>query len=259
MKIKDIMTKDVVTADKDTHLSTVLNLMEKHGISKLPATEDGEVVGIIGDGHIADELGSLKSAGKPASALHASSVMQREFHALTPDTDVSELRTRFTEENGLGLFPVLFGENLVGVVTKADLLGLVEDQTPLEQFMVQELHSVEPEDRVVHARRIMLDEQVERLPVIAEGKVVGVITEMDLAFGFARFRDQVPANHQENQIRNFLVEDVMERRVVTAPPSMPAQKAAQRMLDEDVGCLPVVDASGTIQGMVTRSDLIDLT
>lgn len=256
MQIKDIMTKDVVSVDKDERLQQVLRLMRKHTISKLPVVDEGELVGVIADGHIADELGALKNAGIPASSLHASSAMAREFHTLSPYDDVAGLVERFQEDGGLGLFPVVNGTSLLGVVTKADILGLVTEGTPLRDIMVTELHAVKPQDRVIHARRIMIDHGVERLPVIDDGRVVGIVAETDVAYGFEQFKKQVPKNHQENQLDQFLVEDIMTRRVVTAPPDMPAEEAAARMREEDVGCLPVVDAAGTVQGMVTRTDLI---
>ena len=79
MKAKDLMTKDVLTVDKDERLETVLDLMRKHRVSKLVVVEKGAVVGVVTDGDVADELGAIKNRGVPASHLHASSAMRRRF------------------------------------------------------------------------------------------------------------------------------------------------------------------------------------
>lgn len=258
MDINDVMTEDPVTVTKNERVSRVLEIMDKHDISKLPATKDDGLAGLVTDGHIADELGAQKSAGIDPSSLYASTVMERDVVTAPPDRGVDWLVETFADDGAPSMVPVVFGDDLVGVVTKADLLPLVESEEPVRSFMVEELEAVGPDDRIIHARRLMIDEGVERLPVLEEGRVTGVLAELDVAQGLARFREEIPSRHQSNQLKEFQVEDAMTRRVVTAEPSLGAADAAQRMLDEDVGCLPVVGPNEKIRGLVTRSDLIRL-
>ena len=49
MKVKDVMTKDVISVDKDVNLRQVLKLMKKHEITKIPVVEDKKLVGVITD------------------------------------------------------------------------------------------------------------------------------------------------------------------------------------------------------------------
>lgn len=258
MDIKDVMTEEPVTVTKDERVSRVLEIMDKHDVSKLPATKDGGLVGLVTDGDVADELGAQRSAGIDPSSLYASTVMTRDVATAPPDRGADWLVDLFTEDDEPSMVPVVFGDDLVGVVTKADLLPQVDDDTPLRDIMVEELEVVDPDDRIIHARRIMLDEGVERLPVLEAGRVTGILAELDVAQGLARFREEIPSRHQSNQLKEFQVEDAMTRRVVTADHDLPAREAAQRMLDEDVGCLPVVGPREKIQGLVTRTDLIRL-
>ena len=53
MKIKEIMTKDVVYVDKDVDLKYVLKLMKKHNITKIPVLENKKLIGVITDNIIA--------------------------------------------------------------------------------------------------------------------------------------------------------------------------------------------------------------
>lgn len=256
MKAKDLMTKDVQTIDKDERLETVLDNMRKQRVSKLVVTEKGRVVGIVNDGDIADELGALKNRGVPASQLHATSAMRRKFPTASPDTDVATLVQLLVEQDA-GIVPVMHDDVCVGVVTASDLLPHVRATTPLSDVMESHVQAVAPTDRVIHARRLMVDHHIERLPVLEGGRVVGIVGEGDIAWGLARFKDTVADNHQSAALQRFLVEDVMQRQVVTATPDTTAVDAVKLMKTRDVGCLPVVRGD-RIVGIVTRSDLLRL-
>jgi len=254
VKVKDVMSREVVTVDKDERLDHVLETMRKHRMSKLVVVEKGKLAGIVTDGDIADELGAIKNKGVLASHLHASSAMRRQFVTASADTDIEKLVPQASED-GAGLVPIMHDSTCVGVVTASDLLKLVTSTARLESLMTAKVLAVQPTDRVVHARRLMVDHHVERLPVLDDGKLVGILGEGDIAFGLARFKESVRDNHQASALQRFLVEDVYQRNVVTGALDMTAREAAERMLKEDVGCLPVMRGDRMV-GIVTRSDLI---
>ena len=256
MKAKDLMTKDVQTIDKDERLETVLEIMRKRHFSKLVVTEKGKVVGVVTDGDIADELGAIKNRGVPASHLHVTSAMRRRFAFVSPDAEMVQVLKLLVEDDA-GIVPVMHDDVCVGVVTASDLLPHVRATTPLSEVMTPHVHAVAPTDRVIHARRMMVDNHVERLPVLDAGRVVGIVGEGDIAWGFARFKDSVADNHQRAALQRFLVEDVMQRQVVTGTPEMTAADAVKLMRSRDVGSLPVVRGD-RIVGIVTRSDLLRL-
>ena len=257
MKAKELMTREVVAIDKDERLETVLTLMQKHRVSKLVVQEKGRIVGIVTDGDIADELGAIKNKGVPASQLHASSAMRRTFERVTPEADLAAV-LKVLMEDDVGLVPVCHDDQCVGVVTGSDLLKLVKGAKPVSEVMTsRDLHVVQPSDRVIHARRVMLDTGVERLPVLDHGKLVGIVGEGDIAQGLARFKTTVRDNHQPAALQRFLVEDVMQRTVITTTPEATVQEAIRTMLSEDVGSLPVLRGDRLV-GMLTRTDLLKL-
>ena len=257
MKAKELMSREVVAVDKDERLETVLTLMQKHRVSKLVVQEKGRIVGIVTDGDIADELGAIKNKGVPASHLHASSAMRRTFERVTADADLSVVLKALMADD-VGLVPVCHDDACVGVVTGSDLLKLVKSARPVSEVMTsRDLHVVQPTDRVIHARRVMLDTGVERLPVLDHGKLVGIVGEGDIAQGFARFKTTVRDNHQPAALQRFLVEDVMMRTVITATPETTAEEAVKIMLREDVGSLPILRGDRLV-GMLTRTDLLKL-
>jgi CBS domain-containing protein len=245
---------------KQDRIENVLDLMRKHNISKIPVVDDGRLVGIITDGEVLEELGAAKNRSISPTNLHVSGAMQRDVKTVLPDTEMRAV-VETCKQEGVGMVPVVEsnpGGRLLGVITKADLLRLVDSKAPVRDVMKKQLHSVEPTDRLIHARRLMMDHGIERLPVLDQGKLVGILSEMDIALALDDFKKRYSPEHQKNQIKNLLVEDVMKRQVITAPPDLTAKAAAERMRAEDIGCLPVVTGDDHIAGMVTRTDLIRL-
>jgi CBS domain-containing protein len=263
-KASDIMTSKPVVVHRQDRIENVLELMRKHGLSKIPVVDDGKLVGILHDGDILEELGAFKNREISPTTMHVSGAMQRKFEVAFPDTDLKVVVEACKQDN-VGLLPVVERNNgnpegkLVGVITKADLLPLVQSSTPLRDLMKKTLHSVGPDERLIHARRLMVDHGIERLPVLDQGRLVGILGEMDIAIALDRFKKHVSVEHQKNQIKDLHVRDVMVTEVVTAPPDWTAKKAAQVMKERDVGCLPIVQGApgeNRIAGMVTRTDLL---
>lgn len=256
MKAKDLMTKEVLAVDKDERLETVLDTMTKHRVSKVVVVEKGHIVGVLTDGDIADELGAIKNRGVPASHLHASSAMRKKFPSVAPDADIRSVVEMLIEEDA-GIVPVVMDHVCLGVITASDALSLVTSDKPLADIATNHLHVVSPDDRVIHARRVMMDHHVERVPVLDHGKLVGLVGEMDIARGFARFKSTVADKHQAAAIQRFLVKDIMQQTVITGTPEMTARQAVVLMKKEDVGSLPIMRGE-RITGIVTRTDLLRL-
>lgn len=254
MKVRDVMTQAIVTVAKDRNLKDVLSLMGQHNITKIPVVEDGDLQGIVTDGKIADKLGRIHNKLIQTTTLHASSVMEKDFLIAHPDQDLAILLVDVGKP-GLTMVPVVQGKKLVGIVTKADLLKLVQSQQKVSEIMKTEVRSVSPGERLVHARRLILDHEVARLPVLEGGRVQGIIAEHEIASAFAGFK-QADAHVQRTNIRDLEVGPYMVRKVVTGRPDMSVKEAAQVMMREHVGGLPIVGDNGQIQGIVTRTDLI---
>src|ERR1041385_8394694 len=248
------MSTAIVTVGKDRNLKDVLALMEQHKITKIPVVQDGNLVGIVTDGKIADKLGREHNKGVQTTTMHASAVMEKDFVVAHPDEDLANLLADVGKP-GLTMIPVVQGKKLVGVVTKADLLRLVKSDVQLSGIMQTRLKSVAPGERLVHARRLLLDNDIARLPVLENGKVAGILSEHEIANAFAAFKG-ADAHVQKANVRDLEVGPYMRRPVVTAKGTMTAKEAAKKMLDEQVGALPVVDSRGVVEGIVTRTDLI---
>lgn len=255
MNVRDVMATDIITVTKDRNLKDVLAMMRKHNVTKLPVVEgDGILLGIVTDGMIADKLGREHNKLVQLTTMHASSVMEKDFLVAHPDEPLETL-LKDVGKPGLTMVPVVQGKMLVGVVTKADLLKLVKSETPVDSLMKREVKAVTPQERLIHARRLLLDNDIARLPVLEGGRIQGIIAEHEIAEAFAQLKS-ADSHVQRVNIRDLQVEPFMRRRVVTARAGTSAKAAAKLMMDNHVGGLPVLNEAGTIQGIVTRTDLI---
>jgi acetoin utilization protein AcuB len=141
------------------------------------------------------------------------------------------------------------------VVTKADLLPLVKSKNSLYSIMQRKVHSISLDDRVIHARRIMISENIARLPVLEEKKLVGIISDIEIALAFASLKKSFSLGKQKHHLDEMLVKDAMRARVIWTKPSISIFDAAQLMLKQNIGALPLLENEKLV-GMVTRTDLI---
>jgi len=254
MKVKEIMTTKIISVDKDDSLKHVLDLMKKYDITKIPVLEEKKFFGLVTDNVIAYKLGSIRKRSVTASRLHASSVTEKEVMTVTAEEEVKNI-LKSVGEPGPTMLPVVEKGKLVGVVTKADLLPMVKSKNSLYSIMQRKLHAVSLDDRVIHARRIMISENIARLPVLEEKKLVGIISDIEIALAFASLKKSFSLGRQKHHLDELLVKDAMRSPVISTTPSISIFDAAQLMLNQNVGALPLVENEKLV-GMVTRTDLI---
>jgi CBS domain-containing protein len=255
MKVKDIMTTDVVTVDKDVDLRHVMKLMKKHDITKIPVLDDKKLIGMITDNNIAYKLGSIKTKGIPAARLHASSVTDKKIECINPDTDLKTVLKK-VGKTGPTMLCVTDDSNLLGVITKADLLPLVKSKKQLKDIMNKKIFMVSSDERVIHARRIMLDENIARLPVVDNGRLVGVISDNEIAFALAEIKRSLPLGRQKKRLEDLLIGDIMKSPAIWTDPNMTAEQAASIMMKNNVGALPLLENEKLV-GIVSRTDILN--
>jgi len=254
MKVKEIMTTKIIAVDKDDSLNHVLNLMKKYDITKIPVLEEKKFFGLVTDNVIAYKLGSIRKRGVTASRLHASSVTEKKIQVISPEEEVKNI-LKTVGEPGPTMLPIVEKNKLVGIVTKADLLPLVKSKNQLHTIMQRKVLTVSPDDRVIHARRIMITQNIARLPVLQDNQLVGIISDIEIALALASLKKSYSIGKQKHHLDELLVGDAMRSPVVWSSPSIRIYDAAQLMLSQNIGALPLLE-NDKLVGMVTRTDLL---
>jgi len=127
----------------------------------------------------------------------------------------------------------------------------------VKELMTEHVETVERNDELSLAEDIMKMNRVRHLPVMEDGRLVGVLSQRDLflaalstAMGFG-----------EKASKAFLatvpVKEVMADDLVTVAPSDDLKQAARLMSERKIGCLPVVE-DGRLVGILTESDFLKL-
>ncbi len=127
----------------------------------------------------------------------------------------------------------------------------------ISKWMKRSILTVKPRDTVRRARELMEEDRVNQLPVVSNGRLLGIITDRDVRDAFPSvFDHRRPAKSAGGVPENMTVENVMTANVLTLAPHDSVADAARLMRRERVGAVPIVDA-GHLVGIITRSDVLD--
>jgi acetoin utilization protein AcuB len=129
----------------------------------------------------------------------------------------------------------------------------------IAKWMRHPVHSVKPRDSIRHAREMMAEHRINQLPVVVDGRVVGIVTDRDLRDAFPSVFDVArskAAHEAAPGLDGIVVETVMSTKVLILGPNDSVTAAAQLMRQERIGAVPIVDR-GRLVGILTRSDLLD--
>ncbi|MDD3976606.1 CBS domain-containing protein [Methanomicrobium antiquum] len=251
--IKDVMSKPVTIA-KSAVITEALDKMLDLGVDPLIVTNNGGVAGTISRKSIADILGSKKTSAISPTKIHVANRTDENFTSAYPDQD-AELLIPLLQEYKVVV--VLDEEHrLVGKVDATDLLSVMLPEASVENIM-QIAHTIHPGERVVHLRRKMMDEGVTKYVVIDEekGDVVGVVTETDIAKSMRSFRENVGDNHQEYQVRNLFVNDIMTSPALAVDVETDIDAIKDLIITKKISSVPVLK-DGRLVGIISKDALL---
>lgn len=113
--------------------------------------------------------------------VHVKDIMSSNVHVLNPDDTVQEaLQTMFREKH-MG-YPVIDDGNLVGIITFEDISKIPEDQRDIQirEIMTKKLITSPPEEDAVETLDKIKRHRIGRIPVVEDGRLVGIISKTDL-------------------------------------------------------------------------------
>lgn len=266
MKVKEIVTPEVICVEVPSTRSDVLASMEKTGHYGFPVVKKGtkQLVGIV------TKRDLLKNPDENQTAL----LMTRNSVTLGPEEDVKKAITIMVEKN-IRRLPVIQGEDVVGIVTVADIIhkaiARLEVNDPVKPYVKRVLPAIWEKTPLKVAYELMRLAEARSMPVLNdEGRLSGIVTDEDLInVGDVSFKDKpadIKASSEsewdwdsvavlmigkgELTFPNSTVGEVMTKEVVSVTELTPISECARRMRKNNLDQLPVLNAQGNLVGMV---------
>ena len=115
----------------------------------------------------------------------------------------------------------------------------------IREAMTSNPTTVEPATTAADAARTMKSEDVGSLPIVEGGRLVGVITDRDLAI-------RVVA---EGKSADTTLGEIASKDVVTVDPQQSLEEAARLMAEHQVRRLPVTEEDGRLVGILAQADV----
>ena len=122
-------------------------------------------------------------------------------------------------------------------------------------FMTKDVITCEPDEKITKVIDLMNTKHIHRLPVVdANGKLTGMITEGMIA-GANNSATSLSIFELNYLLSKTDVKTVMIKNVISIRENELMEEAAQKMLQNDIGCLPVTDRDGKVVGILTQNDI----
>lgn len=120
--------------------------------------------------------------------------MSKEIITVPSDKPIMEARS-IMEENKIRRLPVIEDEEFVGIVTEGDIqeagpsdatslsiweMNYLLAETTVGEIMTKEVYTISPDHTLEEAASIMRENKIAGLPIVQDGKLVGLVTESDI-------------------------------------------------------------------------------
>ncbi|MDD1661364.1 MAG: CBS domain-containing protein [Methanomicrobiales archaeon] len=275
MIASDIMSSPVYVVGLQENVAHARHLMLSHRISRLPVLDGERLVGIITKKDIAYRLRQSDPIWRrrPIDRIPVHVLMVPDPVSVAPGTSVRDIAALMVARDFSGL-PVLDGKNLVGMVTKTDLLrsASVNNLTATAGELMGEAATVNRYHSLDHVIDLMSERNEPLVVVNTDGTLAGIITESNLAF--YKYSTDSSKGLPEKDVKmlrkgesggrkrlryvvevHAVAEDIMTRPVITIGKEDPVTIAVALMRENSINSVVVVDGAN-LAGVVNRDNII---
>jgi len=252
MLVEDIMSRDPLYVEDSTFLTKARQMIRDNHVRGLPVVNGkGAVLGIITNQDML-RVTSTKSNVTVSGFIVQVPVVTGQMNILDA--------ARIMLKEKRSLLPVIDSEGkpvLKGVVSLLDVFKNIDLESvprkPVSDIMTTKVVTTRPDDSVTRIWDLMVEKDFTGLPVVRDGKLIGMITRFDMLKGPARISKESERRSADSM--QMPVEKFMSSPLYSVSPEDGVRTAIELMLKHDVGRMSVVDG-GKIVGIVDRNDLM---
>lgn len=124
----------------------------------------------------------------------------------------------------------------------------------IKERMSSPVITVEPSLPIMQALDLMKKKRIRRLPVVKDGKMMGIVSEGDLLDASPSDATSLSVWELNYLLGKITVDEIMSKNVITVGEDTPIEEAAYLMDENKIGGLPVM-SNGDLVGLITETDL----
>ena len=128
----------------------------------------------------------------------------------------------------------------------------------VKDWMTTDVITIQSDATLPRAKRLMRGHDIRHLPVVDDGRLVGILTWGDIREASASDSTTLSVFELNTLLDQLPVRQIMTRNPITACPITTIASAANLMLQHKIGGLPVVDHKGSLVGIITESDIFQM-
>ncbi|MBI2076714.1 MAG: CBS domain-containing protein [Candidatus Aenigmarchaeota archaeon] len=250
MKVRDIMTANVVSATPDEIVSSALSKMKKYGLHQLPVIEK-ELHGMLLLKKIVTK--DIDAANTKVNALMSQTT------AASPEDDIRRA-AELVILSGQRALPVVERNKVIGIISETDIMRAIGQMAV--SYKTQDVMSpceyVSKDDNIGKVKKVMTYNNVSRVPVVEDGRIIGVVGTLDLVDLILR-KEPMRGGARQGGTKEIIsidktsVESIM-KNAVTIDKTSRLEKVAELLFkNEEV----FVEDNGRIC-VITPKDLVEL-
>jgi acetoin utilization protein AcuB len=125
----------------------------------------------------------------------------------------------------------------------------------VKNWMNSNVVTVDVEDSMQDAMKLLKEQNVAMLPVMQKKKLVGIVTDRDLKKASASDATSLDVHEMLYLLSRIRIKDIMAKPPVTVPPDFTIEETAKLLLDKNISGAPVVDDFGKVVGTISKTEL----
>jgi len=126
----------------------------------------------------------------------------------------------------------------------------------VQQFMTSQVFTVTPNESILNAMNLMKTKKINRLPVLSNGKLVGIVTDGDLRAASPSPVTTLSKFEMNELLSKISIKDVAVKKVITCTQDTLIEDAALLMREHKIGALPVMEGDKLV-GIITQNNILD--
>lgn len=125
----------------------------------------------------------------------------------------------------------------------------------VRDWMSKNVITIEATEPMQQAINLIMENHISMLPVMEEGKLVGIVTDRDLKRASPSDATLMDIQQIMYHLSRLEVGAIMSRYPITVPDDFTIEETAEVLMNNGISGCPVVDPSGQIKGIITKNDL----